>query len=70
MSIKIQTYLDPMLQLQVDDLEKLIQILVKKYQDDKSFNILDVFDNRYYIMYTEQILQIYYKFTKVKVVLE
>ena len=70
MSIKIVTYLDPNLQYKVDDLEKLIQILVKKYQDDKKLNILDIFDNRDYILYTEQILQIYHKFTKVKMVLK
>jgi len=69
MTIKIEPYLDPQLQFKVDELEKLIRLLYDKYQHDKDLNVLDIFDNGDYILYTNQMEQIFQKFTKIRMVL-
>jgi len=69
MTIKIEPYLDPQLQFKVDELEKLIQRLFDRYQHDKDLNVLDIFDNGDYILYTNQMEQIFQKFTKIRMVL-
>jgi len=69
MTIRIEPYLEPKLQFKVDELEKLIQRLFYRYQHDKDLNVLDIFDNGDYILYTNQMEQIFQKFTKIRMVL-